>query len=404
MAARGQSFRALDALRAFGEMTEASGELIRLEASIVGEMAVDSVALAPWVDLAAMIDGEERPLQVVVAIPEGVSTRKWYYEMGALNDIHQGILSNGLPGFLGHQKPEDVDTQFPVPATHWIGSRIDTSNARAILYVRGLIDRSMDNLKRWIRTRMIRQVSIYGRPKLSRSAAGETRVVGYAPLSIDWTPLNRAGMPTRIVAMGEMDRVLAAGEQPPPEETSDVNLSEIVAWLKTNKTTAPQLAGEMGWTFDSIAGEMGGDAHRAIVARADALGEVAAALGLEKTAPSADVLSAATAARTAQSAAGSTVHQQLVDKVIGEMVAAEHVRPLVKDLLRIEPGTPEPKIKEAVGEIMAREHVKAMLGATFRTTAVRGGSSPAASTNSGSSGGQSAPSFPAGLRARTISI
>ena len=36
-------------------------------------------------------------------------------------------------------------------------------------------------------------------------AAGATNVVGYEPMSIDWTPLDRAGMNTRIVAMsGEM--------------------------------------------------------------------------------------------------------------------------------------------------------------------------------------------------------
>ncbi|MGE5592594.1 MAG: hypothetical protein ACM3X3_02775, partial [Betaproteobacteria bacterium] len=49
-------------------------------------------------------------------------------------------------------------------------------------------------------------VSIWGIPKLAYEN-GETKVIGYEPLSIDWTPPRRAGMPTRIVAVGEMDSI-----------------------------------------------------------------------------------------------------------------------------------------------------------------------------------------------------
>ncbi|EQE71851.1 hypothetical protein QCK_4043 [Clostridioides difficile CD45] len=46
----------------------------------------------------------------------------------------------------------------------------------------------MQQIKRWIRTKRIKEVSIFGYPKLKKSAKGEMNVIGYEPLSIDWTP------------------------------------------------------------------------------------------------------------------------------------------------------------------------------------------------------------------------
>ena len=89
-------------------------------------------------------------------------------------------MSQGLPGFLGHQKPEDVDSQFPTPVTHWVGAKWE--NGRA--YFRGVIDKAAADLKRWIKAHTIRQVSIFGVPKLQR-VNGEYNVVDYKPLSID---------------------------------------------------------------------------------------------------------------------------------------------------------------------------------------------------------------------------
>ncbi|HEV2121944.1 MAG TPA: hypothetical protein VGW38_04100, partial [Chloroflexota bacterium] len=88
------------------------------------------------------------------------------------------------------------------PATHWIGAKFDGTTA----FVRGVVDASAADLKRWIRARTIRTVSIFGRPTLAQ-VAGETHVTSFQLLSIDWTPLGRAGIRTSIVALGEMDSI-----------------------------------------------------------------------------------------------------------------------------------------------------------------------------------------------------
>ncbi|MEG3071038.1 MAG: hypothetical protein RQM92_09690 [Candidatus Syntrophopropionicum ammoniitolerans] len=82
------------------------------------------------------------------------------------------------------------------------GSKWDDVGKKA--YFRGVVDKAAADLKRWIKAKTIKTVSIFGIPKLQK-INGETNVVDYKPLSIDWTPLGRAGMPTAIVATGEMD-------------------------------------------------------------------------------------------------------------------------------------------------------------------------------------------------------
>lgn len=377
-------------------------EMIRLEAEIAGEMKPDDVPLGQWVDLDGMKTDDADLLQVVVAIPEGRSTRKWYYEGQALKDIHGEIMSTGLPGFLGHQREEAVAHEFPIPSTHWIGAKIaEDAAGKTILYVRGLIDKSQENLKRWIRRKLIRQVSIYGRPAL-RVVSGETRVVGYKPLSIDWTPLNRNGMPTRIVAMGEFDSTLGRSTGEQNEEEKPMTLAELLAALKgelaAKNTTPARILGELGISFDVIAGEMGGDAHAAVTAHAGAYGEIAAALGGPVDKP-AEVVALAKAAKAAVDQVNAAQRNELVTKIVGEQITVEPVRPVVVELVnaRLPQGGTEDEIKKVVGEIAALDHIKALIGGAFRSAAPPRTAAQAPNANQGQQGADNS-GFVAGLR------
>lgn len=182
-------------------------KFIGLTARLSGEMKVEDIPVAGWADTKALTKGDDDPLEVVMAVPAGKSTRGWNYTENALSSIVGEVNSVGLPGFLGHQKAENVATEFPQPVTHWIGAKMQNG----VAYFRGLIDKSAPDLKRWVRGKAVSQVSIYGYPQLAQNAVtGETDVTDYKGLSIDWTPLNRAGMPTSVAALsGEMDTVIA---------------------------------------------------------------------------------------------------------------------------------------------------------------------------------------------------
>ena len=201
-------------IQAVGEMSEAGGEAAPIAGYVCGEMAVSEIPLNPNIDVAVLKAGDPEPLETVVAVPATKSRRGWRYTSESLKNIVDATMTQGLPGFLGHQKPENVESEFPTPVTHWVGAKFDDNaeikNAKGeivgkgIAYFRGVVDQAANDLKRWIKAGTIKTVSIFGVPKLQQ-VGGETYVVGYQPLSIDWTPLGRAGMPTAIVALGEMD-------------------------------------------------------------------------------------------------------------------------------------------------------------------------------------------------------
>lgn len=360
-------------------------ELVRLTATIAGEMRVEDVPLGSWVNIDKLKAGDDDPLEVIVEVPAGKSKRGWNYRPEALQRIVGEVMSTGLPGFLGHQKAENVDTEFPTPVTHWIGAKWENGKA----YFRGLVDAAAKDLKRWIRAGVIRQVSIFGQPKLQQ-AAGEINVVDYRPMSIDWTPLNRAGMPTRIVAVGEMDTI--GGEMDPDDHdggelsvkrTLKEILDELKETMQANGTSFATVAGEMGWQFQDVAQTIGGEQYAQMQAAQQAIGEMAELFGLSKDAKPADVVAAVKEAREAQASAAKAQREQLIDKVIGEMVVADAARPLVKRLLNVPEDADEAAIKKAVGEMLEQPEIKQVVGSLFNQTVFRPVSSGAPATSDG---------------------
>ncbi|WP_258871460.1 hypothetical protein, partial [Halobacillus trueperi] len=234
-------------------------QLMMLFGNLSGEMKTTGVPLASGVNLDDFKKHDEDFMEVVVEIPAGPSTRGWNYTKFALQSVVEKVMRNTLAGFLGHQKPEEVKNRFEEPVTHWIGAKMEGESA----FFRGVIDKAAPDLKRWIRTGRIKQVSIFGYPKLQTSN-GETQVVDYDALSIDWTPLDRAGMPTKIVATsGEMWDVDGAG--PGKDENKNggakrMNPEELLKQLgqmvKNKQITVPMIAGEIGMSVDQVAGEM----------------------------------------------------------------------------------------------------------------------------------------------------
>lgn len=190
-----------------GEMDCPDGEMDHLQAKLTS-IKPEDIPLSDGVDMEMMKSYDDDPLEVVVEIPASVSTKRWKYTKKAIEDIVKATNERTLNGFLGHQKPENVSNEFVPPVTHWVGAEMRGNKG----YFRGLIDKSATDLKRWIRTKRIKEVSIFGFPKLEK-VNGAINVVGYDPLSIDWTPLHRPGMPTRIVGMelsGNVDELQAA--------------------------------------------------------------------------------------------------------------------------------------------------------------------------------------------------
>lgn len=332
-------------------LKEAVGEIYAVQAVVSGEMRVEDVPLAPWANLEALKAGDPEPMEVVVEIPAGKSKRGWNYRPEALQKIVGEVMSQGLPGFLGHQKPEDVDSQFPTPVTHWVGAKWENGKA----YFRGVIDKAASDLKRWIKAKTVRTVSIFGVPKLQQ-IAGETNVVDYKPLSIDWTPLGRAGMPTAVVAIGEMDIITGGGD-------NQMTWKELVAKLKemlaSKEVTLGQVVGEMGWKAQDVAGEIDAEWLKEVTGAVEILDKVKEALGVSGEM---DVIKIASEAKKALEEKVKAAREQLIDEVLKEKVAGEMAQALVKKMLVVPENATKEQIAGEIDKLLEDETVKAAVG------------------------------------------
>jgi len=233
-----------------------------------------------------------------------------------LKDIVDAVNTRTLAGFKGHQKPEEVSNQFIDPATHWIGAKMTDTAA----YFRGVVDQSATDLKRWIKGGRIKQVSIFGRPAL-KNVAGETQVVGYDPLSIDWTPLDRMGMPTRIVAAsGEMWDLEGAGPDKKKGDDEQVEWATVIAEVKKKHgmkgATIGTLAGEMGLTDQQVVAELTPEFAKQVQRALEISGKAAEILGVSGEMDVDALFKSLKAAADKEAGAGR-------DAIVGEMMSTK---------------------------------------------------------------------------------
>lgn len=355
-----------------GEMSQNKKKIFQLFGNLAGEMRIEDIPVAPTVNVEELKKGDSEPLEVVVEIPASKSKRGWNYTANSLRDIVNAVNSSTLNGFLGHQKPEDVSNQFLPPVTHWVGAKM----VGEVAYFRGVVDAAATDLKRWIKSGRIKQVSIFGMPKIQKDL-GETNVVGYEPLSIDWTPLDRAGMNTRIVAMsgemwdlegegpsGEMDD--KGGNKMGPEEL----LAELKKMLGNRQLTVSMIAGEMGWKPEDVAGDIDSKWLENITTSVDKLKKVEEALGVSGEMDIVKVAEDAAKAAKAQETAD-------FDKVVGEMmdkkIESDAIKKDIKDdktiigklwsyhAAKITPEMQEDKIAGEMDAFLADESVKTII-------------------------------------------
>ena len=326
---------------AFGEMAdlETMGEMDSVNAFITSIKPSD-IPLAAGVDVEKLRAADDDPLEVVVEIPATKSKRGWNYTKESLKDIVDYTKANTLNGFLGHQKAEDVSTQFVPPVTHWIGAEMREDKA----YFRGMIDEAAKDLKRWVRTGRIQEVSIFGYPKLKKDkTSGEMDVVGYDPLSIDWTPLHRPGMPTSIIGM-EMEDKNKGKEGGNEDMTFEELMSKLKELIKDGKASKESIAKSLGIKIEKEKDPKGGDDKQN---------------KSNKTSGEMDeMIEKALKILEEQS---KTKQVETIDTLIKEKVKGEMAQGLVKKMLKVSDDADKDVISGEIDSVLNDELVKTLI-------------------------------------------
>lgn len=175
---------------------------LKLNTKIASQEELNNIPISSVFNYEELTKDYTEKIEVIAEIPVSTSKRDWDYCEEALKDVVKDVNDGKVVGFKGHQKPENISTEFPDIKTIWLGAKYDDNKKVAI--VRGIQDKHDVQLNTWVKNGLIDTVSIFGQPKLVKEK-GRTKVKGYKTMSIDWTPRNRAGMPTTVkVASGEM--------------------------------------------------------------------------------------------------------------------------------------------------------------------------------------------------------
>jgi len=141
---------------------------------------------------------------------------------------------------------------------------------------------------------------------------------------------------------------------------------EIVAQLKqmlaSKEVTLGQVAGEMGWKAQDIAGEIDAAWLKEVTGAVETLGKVKEALGVTGEM---DVIEVAEEARKALDEKAMADREKLIDEVLKEKVAGEMAQALVKKMLQVPEGATKEQVAGEINKLLEDETVKATISKLY---------------------------------------
>jgi hypothetical protein len=162
---------------------------------VIGEFRGDfpDVPISPQVDLESLTNGDEKPFFVTLPVARigEVSANGLLYDEELVTEIEGQMIGKG--GIMGHIKPEERDSKFPIEDVDWVGTTREAGTTWGKAYV------PPGQTREFIRRLMARggqlATSIYG-PYAKREplSDGRFRLRGLKLESLDLAPADRAAL------------------------------------------------------------------------------------------------------------------------------------------------------------------------------------------------------------------
>jgi len=217
------------------------------------------VPFADGVDYKALVDGDDDPVFITVPIGKAdvTSGNKRYYDDAFLTELERQVLANRPVGLMGHLRPEQRATEFPMEAVHWVGAR----RIGGLLWGKGYVPAGD------ARARLLRYKATNKQIATSIDALAEgvwDDDLGAYRMSakslklnqIDIAPADRAGI-ADLAAVPHVTTEMAARNLRESEKESEMDREEIIRSLTVEEVPTPLREQIAAGTVQELRNELG---------------------------------------------------------------------------------------------------------------------------------------------------
>lgn len=211
---------------------------VRLTATIaemagdINKMTID-VPVSSKVDVAALIEGDDNPLFVVVeALNEGVSRNKINYTADVIREIAAQVNEKIPDAYEGHIREEDQPYAKPESKTLWIGATVKEIQGKIRMFIKGYVLPEAKGFKSYLsKAKAVNKkvaVSIYGKAMQEWNQVKKHYDILPATFnleSIDWARSGSEGVPG--LGYLRLTKEMDAGENSRIELIQDLKTSEL---------------------------------------------------------------------------------------------------------------------------------------------------------------------------------
>lgn len=318
-----------------------------------------NIANYEGIDIAELTKGDEDPMFLTLPIGEAdsISGNKRLYDNDWLTELERQVETKKPIGIMGHLREDDLATEFPPEAIHWVG----TQRVNEILWGKGYVPpgEARDRVRRYKATNKSLATSIFAHAKGVWDSAKNAYHMAAKSMDlhqIDIGPADRVGVASLARVPGltaEMENKNNGVDDTPEEETMD-KLTVINEMTADDAHLLPQPVADAILATVEEAPEIG------IVA------EMCEALGVKDGAELADVIKEMKEEKetAAQTAVSDRIQELVTNKETG--IKLETARGIVTELVTAKQPQTAEEADAAYKEVVESDSVKAVLEMTVK--------------------------------------
>ena len=313
-----------------------------------------TVPLADGIDLPALTEGDDAPMFLTLPIAtETISRNGVKYARKDVMRIVSAINNRDIIGQKGHLTEAERSHRFDTPSLFWVGAMLDE---KGVAWGKAYIPRTASDVREYVRVAKAMNAkvgtSIYGMADINET--GEIVGDSLSLEQIDMVNPARVGV---IQAVG-IPIITQESDQQQPQPSLPILDKEITHMGDKPKEDTQGLISEVEKSLREQIAHLTAESDK-LRDGANQLTAISELLG--KPTNTLTALRELLQAKEALMAENSTLLESAITTVVGEKVKAEHVRPLITELVRAKHPTKMADVNGSVEAVLAQESIKTLL-------------------------------------------